>query len=421
MKKHLFILLFAGTFLAAQQSQQLVLNKAENVGMSSKRLNYISQTFNKYVDQGQLPGTVTLIARKGQVVYHEAIGMQDIENEISMRTDAIFRIASQTKAIVSTAVMMLQERGQLLISDPISKYIPEFKNSKVAVKIDDDSYDVVPANREITIRDLLTHTAGIGYGSGVAADKWKEADLQGWYFANRDETVLETIKRIAVLPHDAQPGSQFVYGYNTDILGALVNVVSGQSLADFLSENILSPIGMNDTYFYLPKNKAARLAKVYNMIDQKLIRAPKEGTMQSQGAYVNGPRKNYSGGAGLVSTAMDYAKFLQMMLNGGTYNNQRILSRKSVELMTVDHLGGIKYNWQNGMGFGLGYSISKDLGRRGELGSEGEFGWGGAYHSTYWVDPKEDLVVVYFTQVIPIQDVDDHQKLRALVYQAIID
>lgn len=421
MRKHLFILLFAGTFLAAQQSQQLVLNKAENVGMSSKRLNYISQTFNKYVDQGQLPGTVTLIARKGQVVYHEAIGMQDIENEITMRTDAIFRIASQTKAIVSTAVMMLQERGQLLISDPISKYIPEFKNSKVAVKIDDDSYDVVPANREITIRDLLTHTAGIGYGSGVAADKWKEADLQGWYFANRDETVLETIKRIAVLPHDAQPGSQFVYGYNTDILGALVNVVSGQSLADFLSENILSPIGMHDTYFYLPKNKAARLAKVYNMIDQKLIRAPKEGTMQSQGAYVNGPRKNYSGGAGLVSTAMDYAKFLQMMLNGGTYNNQRILSRKSVELMTVDHLGDIKYNWQNGMGFGLGYSISKDLGSRGELGSEGEFGWGGAYHSTYWVDPKEDLVVVYFTQVIPIQDVDDHQKLRALVYQAIID
>ena len=156
--------------------------------------------------------------------------------------------------------MMLQERGQLLISDPISKYIPEFKNSTVAVKNEDDSYDVVPANREITIRDLLTHTAGIGYGYGVAADKWEEADLQGWYFAHRDETVLETIKRIAVLPHDAQPGTQFVYGYNTDILGALVNVVSGQSLAEFLSEHILDPLGMNDTYFYLPKNKAKRLA-----------------------------------------------------------------------------------------------------------------------------------------------------------------
>ena len=420
MRKYLFILLLAG-FQSTLFSQQLVENKAEAVGMSSERLNTLSHTFHQYVKQGQLPGTVTLIARKGQVVYHEAIGMQDIENEIAMGTDAMFRIASQTKAIVSTAVMMLQERGQLLISDPISKYIPEFKNSTVAVKNEDDSYDVVPAKREITIRDLLTHTAGIGYGYGVAADKWEEADLQGWYFAHRDEAVLETIKRIAVLPHDAQPGTQFVYGYNTDILGALVNVVSGQSLAEFLSEHILDPLGMNDTYFYLPKNKAKRLATVYNMVDQKLERAPKEGTMQSQGHYVKGPRKNYSGGAGLVSTAMDYAKFLQMMLNGGTYNNHRILSRKSVELMTVDHLGGIDYSWQNGMGFGLGYSISKDLGLRGELGSVGEFGWGGAYHSSYWVDPKEELVVVYFTQVIPIQNVDDHQKLRALVYQAIID
>ncbi|MBL6655792.1 MAG: beta-lactamase family protein [Flavobacteriaceae bacterium] len=420
MRKYLFILLLAGV-QSTLFSQQLAENKAEAVGMSSERLNTLSHTFHQYVKQGQLPGTVTLIARKGQVVYHEAIGMQDTENEIAMGTDAMFRIASQTKAIVSTAVMMLQERGQLLISDPISKYIPEFKNSTVAVKNEDDSYDVVPANREITIRDLLTHTAGIGYGYGVAADKWEEADLQGWYFAHRDEPVLETIKRIAVLPHDAQPGTQFVYGYNTDILGALVNVVSGQSLAEFLSEHILDPLGMNDTYFYLPKNKAKRLATVYNMVDQKLERAPKEGTMQSQGHYVKGPRKNYSGGAGLVSTAMDYAKFLQMMLNGGTYNNHRILSRKSVELMTVDHLGGIDYSWQNGMGFGLGYSISKDLGLRGELGSVGEFGWGGAYHSSYWVDPKEELVVVYFTQVIPIQNVDDHQKLRALVYQAIID
>ena len=420
MRKYLFILLLAAV-QSTLFSQQLVENKAESAGMSSERLNILSHTFHQYVNQGQLPGTVTLIARKGQVVYYEAIGMQDIENEISMGTDAMFRIASQTKAIVSTAVMMLQERGQLLINDPISKYIPEFKNSTVAVKNEDDSYDVVRANREITIRDLLTHTAGIGYGYGVAADKWEEADLQGWYFAHRDEAVLETVKRIAVLPHDAQPGSQFVYGYNTDILGALVNVVSGQSLAEFLSEHILEPLGMNDTYFYLPRNKAKRLATVYNMVDQRLVRAPKEGTMQSQGHYVKGPRKNYSGGAGLVSTAMDYAKFLQMMLNGGTYNNHRILSRKSVELMTVDHLGGIEYSWQNGMGFGLGYSISKDLGLRGELGSVGEFGWGGAYHSSYWVDPKEELVVVYFTQVIPIQNVDDHQKLRALVYQAIID
>lgn len=419
MKKILFVIL-AITHLTVI-GQELTPGLAEEVGMSSERLNNLTHTFHQYVDQGKLPGTVTLIARKGKIIYHEAIGMQDIENKVVMESDALFRIASQTKAIVSTAVMILQERGQLLISDPISKYIPEFKNSKVAVKKEDGSYDVVLANREITIRDLLTHTAGIGYGWGIAADQWQEADIQGWYFAHRNEPVLETVRRIAKLPHDAHPGTQFVYGYNTDILGALINVVSGQSLAAFLSDNILLPLGMNDTHFYLPKEKANRLATVYNRVDQELIRAPKKGTMESQGAYISGPRINYSGGAGLVSTASDYAKFLQMMLNKGVYNGNRILSRKSVELMTTDHLGDIKYNWQEGLGFGLGFSISKDLGARGELGSEGEFGWGGAYHSTYWVDPKEELVVVYFTQVIPIQNVDDHQKLRALVYQAIID
>jgi CubicO group peptidase (beta-lactamase class C family) len=411
-------LLFSGLhFLTAQRLESA---PPESVGMSSERLSELTSTFQQYVDRGQLPGTVTLVARKGKIVYYHATGMSDREVGKAMGEEAIFRIASQSKAIISTGIMILQERGKLLISDPLSKYIPEFKKTTVAVKTA-DGYEVVEADREITLRDLLTHTAGIGYGNGVAADRWEAAGIQGWYFANRDEPILETVKRMAALPNDAQPGEQFVYGYNTDILGAVVEIASGQPLDAFLRENILDPLGMSDTYFYLPEAKASRLATVYSSTDAGLERAPDPGGMVGQGTYVKGPRKSFSGGAGFLSTALDYATFLQMMLNKGVYNGHRILSRKSVELMTVNHLGEVKFPWTEGTGFGLGFSIAMDLGDRGSLGSEGEFGWGGAYHSSYWADPEEDLLVVYFTQLIPAAGVDDHGKLRALVYQAIID
>jgi len=234
------------------------------------------------------------------------------------------------------------------------------------------------------------------------------------------------VNQISSLPMDAQPGERFVYGLSTDILGALIEVVSGQPLDKFLQKEIFNPLEMTDTHFYLPVNKHHRLSTVYSSTENGIALSPNPGKrigagMIGQGHYINGPRKSFSGGAGLLSTAEDYAIFLQMMLNGGTFNKQRILSRKSVELMTVDHLGSIEFPWTNGVGFGLGFSIVKDLGKRGTLGSEGEFGWGGAYHSTYWVDPKEDLVVVYFTQLIPANNIDDQQKLRSLIYQAIID
>jgi len=364
---------------------------------------------------------VTLVARKGQIAYFEAMGHNDIDEDIPMAGHTIFRIASQTKAIVSVGIMILQEEGKLLINDPLSKYIPEYANTTVAVPTDDGDYTVVNANRPITIRDLLTHTAGIGYGGGPAADLWEEAGIQGWYFAHLDEPVLETVKRMASLPMDAHPGDQFVYGYNTDILGALIEVVSGDPLDVFLQRRILDPLGMSDTHFYLPEEKADRLAVVYSSSPQGLLEAPEPGGMVGQGAYITGPRKSFSGGAGYLSTAMDYAKFLQMMLNQGVYNNHRILSPKSVQLMTVDHLGDIDFPWSEGVGFGLGYSVVEDLGARGKLGSDGEYGWGGAYHSSYWVDPEEELIVIYFTQLIPAIGVDDHDKLRALVYQSIIE
>jgi CubicO group peptidase (beta-lactamase class C family) len=273
--------------------------------------------------------------------------------------------------------------------------------------------------RPITVRDLLTHTSGFGYGTGVGGDLWEKADQTGYYFADRDETIRDSVSRIATLPAHAQPGTQWIYGYNTDILGALVEVAAGKPLDAVLRERILEPLGMRDTEFYLSSFKNDRLATVYSMNDGKLERAPTPGNAVGQGHYVQGPRKNFSGGAGLLSTATDYARFLEMMRNGGQLDGRRILSRKTVELMTTSHLGDIAYN--PGQGFGLGFYVVEDVGARGAPGSVGEFGWGGAYHTTYWVDPREELVVVHMTQLVPAGNVDDQAKVRALVYQAIVD
>lgn len=403
---------------ALVQAQDLAPAVPESVDVSSERLGRLTSTLQGYVADQQLAGAVALVARHGRIVYHEAVGMRDVESSDAMRKDAIFRIASQTKALVSAAVMVLQEQGRLLISDRLSKYLPEFEATTVAVE-EDGGYKVEPSRRPVTLRDLLTHTAGIDYGQGIAKDRWAKADIQGWYFAHREEVMRDTVARMASLPFAAHPGERFVYGYNTDILGAVIERVSGQSLDVFLREAILDPLGMDDSHFYLPPDKTGRLATVYSARASGLKRAPEPGLGIGQGHYVKGPRVSFSGGAGLLSTAKDYARFLQMMLNGGSLDGRRVLSRKSVELMTVDHLNGIPF--RAGQGFGLGFSVVTDLGARGQPGSVGEFGWGGAYHSTYWVDPQEGLVVVYLTQLIPANGLDEHSKLRALVYQALTD
>lgn len=383
------------------------------------RLERLTTQFDTYVKNKQLSGGVIMVAHKGKIAYQHSFGMRDVESSSRMPEDAIFRIASQSKALVSVGIMILQEEGRLLISDPASKYIPEFANTTVAVAQEGRPYEVVKAKRQITLRDLLTHTSGFGYGTGIAKDKWEAAKITGWYFADRDEPVGATVARMAALPADAHPGEKYVYGYSTDILGAIIEKASGQTLEAFLQDRILTPLAMKDTHFYLPESKVNRLATVYSAGTGGITRTSDSGTMVSQGHYVKGPRKSFSGGAGLLSTANDYMRFLLMMQNGGQLDGRRILSRKSVELMTVDHLGSIPYT--AGSGFGLGFSVKKDLGLRGELGSVGEYGWGGAYHSTYWVDPKEELVVVYFTQLIPTGGLDDHPKLRALIYQAIVN
>jgi CubicO group peptidase (beta-lactamase class C family) len=412
----LFIMLVGAPVYHAQTLTRV---PPEQVGLSSERLKRLGAALTAYVKEGKLSGGVVLLARQGKVALVEAFGQRDREAAAPMREDAIFRIASQTKALVSVGVMILQEDGRLLISDPVGKYLPEFRETTVAVPKDGGGYEVVKAKRAITIRDLLTHTAGIGYGGGLARERWEAAGITGWYFADRNEPVGATVSRMASLPFDAQPGERWVYGYSTDILGALIEKVSGDTLEGFLQTRILTPLGMKDTHFYLPESKRDRLAVVYTVGASGLARAPDPGGMVGQGAYVKGPRKSYSGGAGLLSTATDYARFLQMLLNGGELGGARILSRKSVELMTVDHLGDKNFG-RVGEGFGLGFSVVEDLGVRGLPGSVGEFGWGGAYHSTYWVDPREQLVVVYFTQLIPTGGIDDHGKLRALIYQSIV-
>ena len=419
---HLFLTITLSAVTQASLAADFSRVRPERAGMSSERLERLDAVLKSYVDNGQVAGQVAMVLRNGRVVYSTANGWQNKEADIPMSEDSIFRIASQTKALVSTGIMILHERGQLDISHPLSRYIPEWGNMQVAVSESNGSYRLEEARRPITIRHLLTHTGGVSYGSGPAREQWEEAGFQGWYFANKNEPILNSIKRMAALPLDQHPGEEYIYGYNTDILGAVIEVASGKDLNTFLREELFEPLEMNDTHFYLPQEKAERLAVVYEATPRGGVQAiSATDGMQSQGLYLegSGPNRSFSGGAGLLSTANDYARFLQMTLNGGELDGERILSRKTIELMTTDHLGDIPF--RDGQGFGLGFFVVTDLGERGVLGSEGEYGWGGAYHTTYWVDPEEELVVVYLTQLIPAQGVDDYSKLRSGIYQAIID
>ena len=393
--------------------------KPQEVGLSADRLDRIGAVMQQYVDKGKVPGVVVLIVRDGKAAYFKSFGKLDVGRGSSMPPNAIFRIASQSKAVTSVAVMTLVEEGRINLGDPVSKFIPEFKETKVAIPAVDKGatgYSVVPAKREITVRDLLTHTAGISYGDGPAADLYKAAGVQGWFFADKNVPVGDCIKKLAKLPFDAQPGEKWIYGFNTDILGYVVEVVSGMSLAEYVKKRITDPLEMTDTHFYLPQNKTGRFASVYG--------AGKDGKIEQvedalESAFVKGPRMCFSGGAGLLSTAEDYARFLQMLANGGALDGVRILSPKTVEIMTANQVGDL-YGTR-GQGFGLGFWVTNDLGKTGEMGSVGAFGWGGAYYTTYWVDPAERLVAVFMTQLLPAGGLDLQAKFKTLVYQSIVE
>jgi len=380
-----------------------------------ERVERIDRALQRYVDENRIGGAVALVLRDGQPVYERAVGWSDKEAGRRMTTDTIFRIASQTKAITSTAILSLVEEGKLTLTDPVSRVIPQFAKTTVA-----SGGSIVPAKRAITIRDLLTHTAGISYGTEPAiASQYEAKGLGpaaglGWYTADKDEPVCATMERLATLPFVAQPGEQWVYGYNTDILGCVVERASGMSLDAFVKTRITDPLRMTDTQFFLSAAQRNRLAAVYASGDDALIRRAPDGP-RGQGNYVDGPRRSFSGGAGLLSTARDYGRFLEMIRRGGELDGVRILAPRTVRLMTTNQVGTL--HSATGLGFGLGFETTDRYGANG-MDSEGAFGWGGAYGSVYRVDPEAKLVMVLMIQLLP-NTTDIRTVFPTLVYQAL--
>lgn len=389
--------------------------------VSKERLARIDKLMQQYVDENLIAGAVALILQNGQPVYEHAAGWADKEAGTRMSVDTIFRIASQTKALTSTAILQLQEQGKLAVSDPVSKYIPEFAKTTVFVKNESGGGTTEPAKRAITLRDLLTHTAGISYGTQPEiASLYSEKQLgpaagMGWYTADKNEQTCTTMARLGSLPFTAQPGTAWVYGYNTDILGCVVERASGMPLDEYFRKNITEPLGMKDTHFFLPKDQRRRLAAVYYTgPNGKIARAADDA--KGQGHYVDGPRKNFAGGAGLVSTARDYARFMEAIRNGGALGQTRILTPRSVALMTTNQIGDIPF--RAGLGFGFGFETVESFGASG-MEAPGSYGWGGAYGSNYRVDPTTGLVVVLMIQLMP-NGTDFREKFASLVYSSLL-
>jgi CubicO group peptidase (beta-lactamase class C family) len=392
-----------------------------DLSLSADRLERVDHVLQKYIDDNRVAGVVALVLQDGKPVYERAFGWADKEAGRKMTSNTIFRIASQTKAFTSTAVLALMEEGKVGIDEPVSDFIATFAKTTVAVKTG-AAVDIVPAKRRITIADLLTHTAGISYGTNdhvaalYQAKGLGPAAGRGWYTADKDEPICETMERLGTLPFVAQPGEAFVYGYNTDILGCVVEKASGMRLDEFIRTRITEPLGLKDTRFFLPPTQRDRLATVYATgPGGTFVRAPEGST--GQGHYVDGPRKSFAGGAGLLSTAHDYARFLEMIRNGGVLDGVRILGNRTVQLMTTNQSGGLHST--NGLGFGFGFESVDRYGAKG-MAAVGTFGWGGAYGSTYEVDPADHLVVVFMTQLMP-NGTDIQQRFSNAVYQALVN
>jgi CubicO group peptidase (beta-lactamase class C family) len=407
-------LVAAGT--APLTAQRLPEAKPETVGMSSERLERIEQALRSYVEQDEIAGAATLVVRDGHIVARDSAGVMDLATGLPMRTDAIFRIASMTKPVTSVAAMMLVEEGRMMLSDPISRYLPGFAEQRVLVR---DSaapggirYE--PARRQITVRDLLAHRAGISYGfidNGPVGDAYRAARVQDGPGAV-GISQAENMARLAPLPLAHHPGSAWRYGLSTDVLGHLVEVVSGMPLDEFFRQRIFLPLGMHDTDFQVPQAKVGRLAAMHTQ--------ERDGTLRSTGAD---PRDSslLSGGSGLYSTLDDYARFGQMLLNKGELDGARILGTKTVELMTTSHtmdIGGAVAS--GGQDFGLGFGIVGDLGRSGALGTAGNYGWGGAWGTTFWADPEERIVAVGMIQLSGGQT-RFQGGFRTAVYQAVVE
>ncbi len=422
------VLVFACLIIATLNSAQaesvlpgLPMAKPESVGMSRERLARIAPVMQSYIDQKLVPGTVTLIARHGKVVYFEAQGYMDVDKQTPMRKDALFRIASMTKPITSVALMMLWEEGKFQLRDPVSKYIPEFANQVVSTTADASGKtgQLVPVKRPATIRDMLTHTAGLAnaYRGNTQFHDQVTTVLP-------DDTTASYVARLASMPLNYQPGEEWQYSHATDVVGRLVEIFSGQTLDQFMAERIFEPLKMKDTYFYLDDTLGGRLMSQYTPGDDLTIQLQDPGDENSRWitGYAGSNKNVFRGAGGLVSTARDYVRFQQAMLNGGELEGKRLLSRSTVDLMMTNHTGDLPL-WLPGpgMGFGLGWAVVKDRGEAATPLSEGSVYWGGAYCTISWIDRKEGLIGVMMTQVRPYNHINIRQDFQVLAHQAIVD
>jgi CubicO group peptidase (beta-lactamase class C family) len=392
------------------------------VGLAKDRLARIAPHMNKQIEANLMSGAVGLVLRNGKAAYFEQWGYMDRDAKKPMRKDAIFRMYSMTKAVTGVAVMMLMEEGRFFLNEPVSKYLPEFAKPQVAVINNGRVVSTEPAESDITIRDLLRHTSGVVDYSGPV-------DMDGKPFLEKanlyqpDIDLAEVVRRIARIPLVHQPGTTFHYGYSIDVLGRLVEVVSGKPFDQFLEERIFKPLGMVDAAFHVPESKLNRFVTLDAPSPDGTV---KRGSDEAQKAY---KKKSAAalGGQGMVSTAMDYGRFCQMLLNGGTLDGKRILGRKSVELMSTDHLGTLARapgiaNIPEGMGFGLTFAVTQDPGRIGQLASAGEYWWSGAAGTRFWIDPKENMVTIFMVNIFPhFSSTDLGSQFKLLVYQSIAD
>jgi len=403
--------------LAASLASAAQTQAPESVGMSTERLARIGPAMQRYIDDGLVPGTITAIVRRGKLVHFEARGAMDAEQGTPMREDAIFRIASMTKPITSVALMMLWEEGRFQLHDPVSKFLPEFADMKVSTTADASGTtgELVPAERPIRVRDLLLHTAGLANNYIGNTQYYREV------MTARAEDDLETyIKRLASLPLNYQPGTAWQYSAATDVVGRLVEVLSGMPLDRFIAERITGPLGMSDTRFYLDEDRAPRLAAQYRPgDDQRIVLEDPAGAASR---WVSGPKKLFRGAGGMVSTTQDYLRFQQMMLDGGVFDGRRLLAPSTVSLMLANHTGDLPL-WLAGpgMGFGLGYAMVTDRGAAATPLSVGAAYWGGAYCTLSWIDPEQELIGIIMTQVRPYTHLNIRQDFQVLTYQAIVD
>lgn len=428
----LLLVVFQLPVWAQNSTNTLTEGSPEVVGMSAKRLQLLDHLIQDYVNKGYIPGGVFLIARDNQIVYNKSFGFRTQENKTPYKKDDIFRICSMTKAITTVAIMQLYEQGKLGIDDAVQDYIPAFRKTQVLDTFNekDSSYTTVPVKSPITLRQLLTHTSGIAYGDfypGKIKATYAKNNMLGVGLSHDSWTTEEFINRLAEVPLAFQPGDHFMYGLNMDVLGRVIEVVSGEKLKDYFRTHIFEPLGMKDTYFYLPKEKQARLAPVYGYDSNNKFEIISHAELSKNIDYPkNTDIGHYAGGGGLSSTAMDYAIFIQALINNGKYGNQQILGWKTIEMMTADQMISLNKEGKGisnrpGETYCLGFSLLTEQGNGINSKSPGTYEWSGYFTTKFFIDPKEDLIFVGMMQIYGFRHGEFYDRLTAILYGAIED